>query len=177
MWVSTRVCFARSGGMPGRADCGGFGGSGAWRDWGVAGLPLLCRFLRASPGIVEGVFDEDFTHLNGILYSLGAEDAGPLFELGADTGAQDDARGAAISALGRLVAEDRADRDRFVQLLDGFDRMVDSPAGEWAYCSWRRRFLRCSYESSFRVCGLPSRRVCFHGPTRTGRNGLPIWMI
>jgi uncharacterized protein len=99
-------------------------------------LPLLCRFLRASPGIVEGVFDEDFTHLNGILYSLGAEDAGPLFELGADTGAQDDARGAAISALGRLVAEDRADRDRFVQLLDGFDRMVDSPAGEWAYCSW-----------------------------------------
>jgi uncharacterized protein len=99
-------------------------------------LPLLCRFLRASPGIVEGVFDEDFTHLNGILYSLGAEDAGPLFELGADAEAQDDARGAAISALGRLVAEDGADRDRFVQLLDGFDRTVESPAGEWAYCSW-----------------------------------------
>ena len=104
-------------------------------------LPVLCRFLRASPVTVEGVFDEDFMHLSGILYSLGGEGAGPLLELGGDVGTHDDVRGAAIAALGRLVAEGRADRARVVQLLDAFDREADSPVGEWAYHSWAEAIL------------------------------------
>jgi hypothetical protein len=95
-------------------------------------LPTLCRFLRASPETVEGLFDGDFTHPNGILYSLWRDDAAPLFELGSDVQAQDDARAAAISALGRLVAESRADRDRFVQLLDRFDFSVAEASGDEA---------------------------------------------
>ncbi len=50
-------------------------------------------------------------------------------------------RSAAIAASARLVADGRADRERFLGILDDFDRDKDDPAGEWSYFSWAEAIL------------------------------------
>ena len=104
-------------------------------------FPALLRFLNGPSMTIEGVFDEDFMHLSGLLVSLADTDTAPLFALARNGDILEEVRSAAISALARLVWEGRADPDAFVSVLDDFDREQERIPAVFTYFAWAEAIL------------------------------------
>ena len=104
-------------------------------------FPALLRFLNGPSMTIEGVFDEDFMHLSGLLVSLADTDTAPLFALARNGDILEEVRSAAISALARLVWEGRADPDAFVSVLDDFDREQARIPAVFTYFAWAEAIL------------------------------------
>ncbi len=104
----------------------------------TSAFPAFAAVLRRS-GRAIGAWlgDELVESLTGLLLGLYDGNADPLLAAIEDPSTDGEVKWSLFQVLARLCWEGRASRERFIDLIDRFDRDASAPPGDFAWMGWQ----------------------------------------